>query len=286
MFIILFFITLLLIVVAPQDRRYAVVPLLPFTVCIFIFIGNVWKRYVSSNKIRCFFLIILCLTISINLGMSVKYRYGFGNFFILLDEAHKFTEENYKDTTFIYTDSIAHFYNFFGLSETNNQYLEYHQRNVSLTDLYFFSIKNPLLTKEKESARLEKTFSKGPQCFMLYKYEEGTKNISIYPTKEETENVFTYTFSEPMTVEYCSVELEVNVYLSKEIVLSIVSDEENATIKISPPLGKMKACEYLCPSINETTKIKEIQIRSDNGLFSKIIDANIHVIEGGNGEMK
>ena len=48
----------------------------------------------------------------------------------------------------------------------------------------------------------------------------------------------------------------------------------------------MKACEYLCPSINETTKIKEIQIRSDNGLFSKIIDANIHVIEGGNGEMK
>lgn len=258
-------------IVSMVDVRYAIVALLPFVIFTGILVGD----YFSATKsVKNFFLwaiiILFIFNICINVGLSAKYRYGFGNFFIVLDESHNFVETTYTNNTFIYTDSTAHFY---GFSEKNN-YIEYGQLNeLEKKDAFFFSLQSPLQTKEQETAQLVKTFQKGPQCFMLYE----SRNESIM-----THNIFdnTYEFSEPTILLYCTIELKTRFILPSDIVVAFIGDTENVTMTISPPVGKSKSCEYICPVFeNNKTAVQKIVIFHQDNFLTEIYSAKVHYVE-------
>ncbi len=272
-----------LTILTPMDRRYAVVPILPFTIFSFIYIAKSYQKYVTYKRVVHFiFILLLCITLVVNVGMSIKYRYGFGNFFINLDESHIFAEQNYNNSIFIYTDTISHYYNFFGLSETNNEFFEYHQFNNSLLknkSILLFALNNPLQTKEKQEATLEKSFVKGPHCFELYKLgEKEMRRVYLEETDENSEDQeWKYSFLEETTISYCSIEIETEFFIPQKIEITLVGRNENVTTIVSPPLGKQKNCEYLCSFSNES--IIGIKVKTKNSIVNEVYNAEVHLIE-------
>ncbi len=266
---------LLTSIVPMADLRYAIVPFLPFVIFAGIYIGKNQQYFCSANKfIIMVFMALFVLNCTLNVGLSVKYRYGYGNFFIVLDESHEFAELNYANSTFIYTDSTAHFF-----EKTSNIYLEYSYINDSISlPLFFFALQSPLQTKEKETAHLIETFQKGPQCFMLY--EQGTETITSGSLLLSSENTLSYIFPNETRIEYCTIELNTRFLLPQEITVTLIGDTENATTAFSPPVGKYKSCEYQCPVFaNNETKIKTIKITSSDSFLTKVYDGTVHYIE-------
>lgn len=260
---------LLTSIVPMADLRYAIVPLMPFVIFAGIYIGKNKEYIVTINKfMRVALITLFVLNCMLNVSLSIKYRYGFGNFFIVLDESHQFTELNYANSTWVYTDSIAHFF-----EKSNNLYLEYsYINNIINESLFFFALQSPLQIKEKETAQIIKTFQKGPQCFMLY--EQGNKTII---STDFSDNM--YRFSEPTSVSYCSIELDTRFFIPSKVIVTIIGDTENATAIITPPVGKYKSCEYQCPVFsNNKTKIKSIEVTSSNGFLTKIYGGTVHYI--------
>ncbi len=207
--------------------------------------------------------------------MTMKYRYGFGNFFILLDEAYMFTEENYEESVFFYTDSIAHFYNFFNLS-TNNEYFEYYYFNESSVQnktVFFYALIDKLNVKEQNKATLEKTFLKGPQCFMLYELQE--KEIASFSLEKDAKQEFAYNFPSPVQLSYCSISLETRFFLSQEVEITMIGENINSTTIINPPLGKYKSCEYLCsfPSGN----ITGVEVKTNQNFLNRVLNEAYNV---------
>lgn len=281
-----FLVTAALTVLTPLDRRYAIVSLLPFTLFSFISIGRTYKQYILPKKrLFAFLLMLLFLTFAINITMNLKYRYGFGNFFIALDESHTFTEENYENATFLYTDTTAHYY--FRLSKTNNQYLEYYNWNRSEQNknIFFFAVHTPLQTNEKNKATLEKTFVKGPQCFQFYGLQEKEiKEVSLEKTTEyEEEQEWAYFFPEETTISYCSIIVDARFLIPEDIEMTIVGETRNGTETLSVPIGKQISCEYRCSlseeDANKREKVLGIQLKSKNRFLNEFSSAKLHWIE-------
>lgn len=267
---------LLTSIIPMNDLRYALVPFLPFVIFSAIYIGrNLHYLFSSTKYIAFFFIIVLVLNFAFNSGMSLKYRYGFGNFFIVLDESHEFTNVFYLNKTFVYADNIAHD----SWSIKGNQYIQYSQAALlNHSSLFFFALYNPLQTKEKETAQLIKMFQKGPHCFMLYKQENQT--ITSAPVIASSKNTFAYIFPHETALEYCSIEINTRFLLPQKVILTLVGDTENATVVLSPPVGKYKSCEYQCPAFNNNkTKIKAIEVRGHNSFLTKIYNGTVHYIE-------
>lgn len=280
-FCLWFFVTALLTAVVPMvDKRYAIVPLLPFTIASSMCIGRMYKGIMWRKWVSLLIIIFISVTIVFNIGMALKYRYGFGNFFILLDEAYTFTETNYRNSILFYTDSIAHFHNFFTLP-TNNEYFEYHYFNESKSQnktVFFYALVGKLQIKERNKAALETTFLKGPQCFMLYTLQE--REITEIKLEEDEEQQFVYNFREETPLDYCSIEIETRFLIPQEVEITIIGENENVTTTINPPLGKYKSCEYLCHSLGNVTKV-EVKVEQSffSGLLNKIYSAKLRVIE-------
>ena len=275
-------------VVPMADRRYALVPFLPFTIFSFIFIGKNFKKYLLPQKSILYILVVLLfINFVVVGGMDIKYGYGFGNFFILLDESHKYTEEQ-VNTTFIFTDTIAHYYNFFGVSGNGNIYREYHQwnRTAKTKATYFFSMHEPLATPEKVTAALEKTFVKGPECFMLYNFQEA--NITFISVEEEKQQKgnFIYTFpneTKETKTSYCSLEIETRFFVPEKVTITVVWENETVMQTVQVPIGKQKSCEYVCPSLNNDVELKAISVtRTDAKWYdylNEISRVEVHIKE-------
>jgi len=276
-----FIITSILTSIVPMgDNRYAIVPLLPFTLFLFIFVGNNYKTYFVKTKklIVISLIIILLLNIGINLGMSLKYRYGYGNFFIALDESYIFTEENYNDSIFVYTDSISHYYDNTGLYDTNNKYIEYNKLNNTIYNhIFFFSLHNTLQVEEKNKSTLEKTFIKGPHCFMLYGLgDEEIETVTLTKVEnKDDKQIFESVFEEDTQMSRCSIELETRFFFPQDVEIMLVGSYKNVTITINPPVGKQKLCEYECPVL-EDDKVSQIKINTDSSFLNKIIKGETH----------
>jgi len=270
-----FCVTVMLTTIVPMgDTRYAIVPLLPFIILSGIFIGNNSQNLLSNMKkiIMCLLVVFVVCNIVLNICSVLKYRYGYGTFFIELHEGYEYIEKNYNNSLIVYTDSIAHFYS--SLLDQNNIYIEYpmyHDPNTQ--SVFFFALQSPLQTKEKNASPLVKTFVKGPQCFMLY--EQGKEPITTVSLSNNQ-----YVFSESASLSYCTVELNTRFFIPQDVIVTLVGDKENATIIISPPIGKTKFCEYKCPVfVNNATKAKSIQVTTKNSWLTTISSGSVHYIE-------
>lgn len=119
---------------------------------------------------------------------------------------------------------------------------------------------------------------KGPQCFMLYKLQE--EEIAEFSLESDMEKQFVYTFPEQISLSYCSIEIETRFFIPQIIEVTLIGENENVTTIISPPLGKYKSCEYVCPSLGNMTKV-EVKTEQSllKGLFNKMYSAKLRVVK-------
>lgn len=278
-FLITFFLTIAVPIV---ETRYFLVFFLPFVLFLFIIIGNLYQEVKKETKKRLLliFWFLIILTIIINAGISFKYRYGFGNFFIALEKMYTYTEENYINSTFIYHDTSGHWH--VGIAN-NNSYHGYNQDfldTFSITDLqklYFIDPYGSLNISEKRSAMLQKTIVKGPHCMMLYQWREEEHEIynrDIQKTKEQQKEIII--FSNPVNISFCSITLETQFFFPQNIVITVIGENENATTIIQPPIGKYKSCDYLCPVLGNSS-ITAIEIKTRQSKINTLTHAEMQI---------
>ncbi|MFA6888619.1 MAG: glycosyltransferase family 39 protein [Candidatus Woesearchaeota archaeon] len=266
--------TCLTVIIPMGEARYAIVPLIPTIIISFCIINNILKKEVKKLFLV-FLLIFICVGMSINIGLDLKYRYGYDNFYTLITEAYEFIEDNSNNSLIIFTDDIVHY---FTSPIHNNTYQRYDMTNLSLlgnfSSVYFISIKNPFEINEKSNSFLIKTLCKGPHCLMIY--ERRNETISSVPLVASSIDMFTYVFPNETKLDYCSIELNTKFLLPKKIKLIFVGDIENATFVFSPPVGKYKSCEYQCPVFaNNETKIRAIEVTGSGSFLTKMYGGKV-----------
>ena len=268
-FAIWFFYTLFLTLGIPMvDSRYATVPLSPFIVCTFIFMGMFYASEKENMKklLKYLFIFFILFTLMLNLGLSLKTRYGYVNFFIGLNDAYTYVEETYVNKAVVIFGTSTYFLN---AHKTKNTYQSSAQ-NISENAGIFISDGTQ---KFKGDFIFTNQFKTGPYCFSVYTKSNTTSRLYEMEQKEG----FMYDFSEK--VDSCSIEIETQFYLPGNLIIEFKTDNQIARTTITPPLGKQSICEYSCAYKN----ITQIHIFEENSLFNKIINkinsANVRIIK-------
>jgi len=273
-----------MIFVPMAEQRYFTIIYFPLVIFSFSIIAKIQERVKLSGKITKVLFILLVLNLTTNFALSIKYRYGVGNFFIALDESvgaliNKtndsyviFLEDNNNSTYFLSNVNLANFSWRDEFDEGQNK------------DVFVIDSGKDLKTRERYGDILQKTIVSGPHCFMTYKYDHSNKKSEEYELKRNSSTRFFSDLMNSSIDSNCSIQIETRFLIPKKIRINVESsDGEVFSSELYPPVGKKMNCEYFC-LYNETKKIriKSIELIVPAGYITQTFSAKARLAKHNN----
>lgn len=237
--------SLLSILVDFSEERYLVVPFIPLTVLLSVYVNKLLDFFKESNNKNTVvaiysFLILLMFFFFL---FSIKYSYSFGSSMIIGNQVNVFFDANYNDKTIYHdTNILANFVHF-----SKNKYgsLETLQRNI--TDEGIFIFPGSLDFFQNINTSLVKTFVKGPHCKSIFKTSLNESYSQQYDVFYSETKIST---SSP--IKRCVILTNLSGNIKKKLSVTINGEEREYKL----PIIRNNVCYFDCNALtHDKTKL-------------------------------